>query len=202
MTKIVWITGRAATGKTTLIIEIEARLRSLGYTVHRLCDEDILFTLKAADTGHEHHWHADGDPARFRLRSGHLFDEGLRAISADLVKLLNSDRNVIAVVELARGRAEPIDVSYRRALDLIDPRLWACSSVFRLELPFASQATRNEHRAAMGGRTTPQDTLHDLYRDDDPEIFLRAGIWITNLQADTDPSANAAAVLRIAHLTP
>ncbi len=81
MTAVVWITGRAATGKSTLLATCLARLRHAGHAPLRLCDEELLFQLKHADTTHAHHYHPYGD-RRFLFRDGYLFDEGLRRISA------------------------------------------------------------------------------------------------------------------------
>jgi hypothetical protein len=195
MTAIVWITGRAATGKSTLLAELEARLRGRR-PVQRHCDEDLLFALKAADTEHLHHWHPGEDRERFLLRSSYFFDEGLRIINAALCDLVDFGANAVALVELARGRSGPIDVSYRRALELIEPRIWSHSAVFRLDLPFATQERRNERRAATG-RATPPDALADLYGDDDPESLGRAGIPLTTLPAVQDPAVLATAVLEI-----
>lgn len=202
MIRFVWITGRAASGKSTLIAEVEAHLRDGRRAVHRLSDEDLLFGLKTADISHEHHWHPDEDPARFLLRSGHFFDEGVRIISAHLVDLMRADDSSVAIVELARGRAAaPIDVSYRRALELTDQRIWPHSTVFRLVAPFAVQSERNRQRAAApGGRATPAAMLYDLYRDDDPDTLVQAGIPVVGLDGRADPRDNASVVLRAMNL--
>jgi adenylylsulfate kinase-like enzyme len=47
MTTVVWITGRAATDKSTLLAACLARLRRAGHDLLRLCDEELLFLLNS-----------------------------------------------------------------------------------------------------------------------------------------------------------
>lgn len=200
MTRILWITGRAATGKSTLVTELDTRLRAAGVTPYRLCDEDLLLALTSADHQHAHHRHPAGDPARFVPTSGYLFDQGLRIISRRLLRLIDASAEVV-LVEAARGRSAPVDVSYRRTLDLIDPRVWDHSFVFRLDTPLDVQITRNQQRLARTGHGTPEAILLDLYDQDDPAAFVRAGIPVTTLPTD-DPKSLAERVLRTAGLRP
>ena len=183
---IIWVTGRAATGKSTVISTVKAALNN---TPAVFSDEELLHELAHADTTHEHHWHPHGDH-RMAFRGGWLFDEGLRVISRNVLKI--ADRGGLALVEMARGSsAEGVDVTYRRALQLIHPAVWAHSTVYRLNASVDEQAPRNAQR----GGTTPDDIMATLYASDDPESFTRAGIPIVDIPAGTAPQEVAEAIL-------
>lgn len=198
--RLIWITGRAAAGKSTVVAELVSLLRARGVHPAVHVDEAILLDLVRADVGHQHHWHPGADH-RIAFRSGHLFDESLRVLNRRLVD--QADRGGVAVVELARGcHTPPVDVTYRRALDLLDGRLWACSTVFRLAVDFGVQLDRNAARRTGTGHGTPVDVMEALYRADDPESFTRAGVPITELPSSDPPPVNAARVLAALNLQP
>jgi hypothetical protein len=132
------------------------------------------------------------------FRTGHLFDEGLRSISRRLTALIEACAADVVLVELARGSpGPPIDVSYQRALNLIDRRVWQCSTVFRLGVPTPTQLERNRVRREYTGRGTPDEVMHNLYADDSPESFVDAGIPVTHLSSSFPPRVTAAQVLRL-----
>lgn len=190
---LVWITGRAAAGKSTLITELSTQLQARNLIATTYVDETILLDLVRADTDHVHHWHPERTH-RIAFRSGRLFDDSLRVLNGHLLSEL--DRGGLAIVELARGQHHPpVDVTYRRALDLLDPRLWPHSTVFRLDVDFTAQLHRNTTRSTGTRHGTPDDIMHTLYRDDDPTAFTDAGIPVTTLPASAPPRANAAQVL-------
>ncbi len=184
-TTVVWITGRAATGKSTLLAACRARLRAAGHEPLCLCDEELLFQLKRVDTSHAHHYHPHGDDARrFLFRDGELFDEGLRRISAAALAALQAGSPTFVLVELARGTSQaqpPVDLSWRRALELIDSRIWLSSLVFRLDAPLQVQLARNRQRTSDGQPHTPEQVLARLYHHDDPHSLTRAGIVVHSI---------------------
>lgn len=194
MTTIIWITGRAATGKTTVIAALDHALRARGTTPTILCDEHLLLGLVAADTAHRHHYHPHADH-RFTFGTGHLFDEAIRAINTELTALVHHGGDAIALVELARGAPGTVDVSYQRALELIDTRLWAHSTVYRLHVPFGTQLHRNHARARCAGHSVPEKVMRELYHRDDPAAFTRAGIRVISLPADAPPAQTAELIL-------
>lgn len=181
MIRIAWVTGRAAAGKTTVIAACVSQLRAQGLQPVVLSDERLLFRLKEADVEHRHHYHPHGDD-RFVFRDGYLFDEGLRQINARLVEAITSSSPDIVLVELARGQTTAVvDVSYQRALALVDSQVWAHSLVFRLEVPYRIQVERNRTRAVDKGGATPDEIMRDLYAHDDPESLTVAGITISTI---------------------
>jgi hypothetical protein len=180
MTRAIWITGRAATGKSTLIRELTARLTEIGQTPSVVTDEEILLGLVRADVGHRHHSHPQGDH-RISFTDGHLFDQGVIELGHRVDRHLSEEPGAgPVIVELARGCA-PIDVSYQRALDLLDPRLWARSRVYRLDVPWPVQTIRNHQRLHGSGKGPDLAILRQLYRRDDPRPFTAAGIAVTTL---------------------
>lgn len=194
MTTIIWITGRAATGKSTVIAAVDHALRTRGSTPTVLCDERILLDLVAADTEHRHHHHPYGD-TRFAFHDGHLFDQAVRAINTQLTAMVDRGDDGVVLVELARGVPGPVDVSYQRALELIEPRLWAHSTVYRLHTLFGTQLRRNHARTQRTGRGVPEQVMRSLYHRDDPAAFTRAGIRVLSLPADNTPTHNAELIL-------
>ena len=195
MTRVVWISGRAATGKSTLLAACLARLRHAGHHPLRLCDEELLFQLKHADTTHAHHYHPYGD-RRFLFRDGYLFDEGLRRISTRVLTAIQTGSPAIVLVELARGSAAPpVDLTWRHALDLIDPRIWPHSLVFRLDAPVQVQLDRNRQRTSDGQPHTPEQILHSLYAQDDPDSLIRAGIAVQPIPHTLPPGQAASLVI-------
>jgi hypothetical protein len=190
MTAVVWITGRAATGKSTLLAACLARLRQAGHDPLRLCDEELLFQLKHADTTHAHHYHPYGD-RRFLFRDGYLFDEGLRRIGAAVLAVLAGSPAYV-LIELARGSAAPpVDLTWRHALDLIHPRIWPHSLVFRLDAPVQVQLDRNRQRTTDGQPHTPEQILHSLYAQDDHDSLIRAGIAVQPIPHTLPPGQAA-----------
>lgn len=193
MIRVVWVTGRAGTGKSTLTAALDAQLRARGHAPLVLCDEQLLLDLARADVDHDHHWHPHGDE-RIAFRDGHLFDEGLRLINTRLLDHLAGSG--LALVELARGRhAPPIDVTYHRALQLVDRRVWHFSTVLRLDVAFGDQLARNRRRAAGTGRGTPEEIMYSLYSADDPESLTAAGIPVMTLPGLGDAAAGASWIL-------
>jgi Adenylylsulphate kinase len=198
--RLIWITGRAAAGKTTLINTLAERLRQheIDPAVHS--DEQILLQLAADDTGHLHHHHPHNDH-RIAFHTGHLFDESLRVLNSHLLAALDHDQT--AIVELARGSHHPpIDLTYRHAAHLFDQRLWRHSVVFRLQVDFATQLRRNAHRTTGTGAGTPEEIMARLYRRDDPTGFTAVGIPITTLSAADTPAANATRIISQLRLWP
>lgn len=158
MRRIAWITGRSAAGKSTVIAACVAGLRAGSREPLVLSDEELLFQLKEADVEHRHHYHPHGDH-RFLFRDGYLFDEGLRRINARLLEASATGSPDIVLVELARGATTAVaDVSYRRALDLVDPQVWAQSLVFYLGVTYSVQVQRN-HARSITGRATPEPVM-------------------------------------------
>ncbi|MGH8896519.1 MAG: hypothetical protein ACRDZ4_05705 [Egibacteraceae bacterium] len=189
-----WVTGRAATGKSTVIAACVARLRADSREPLVLSDEELLLQLQEADVEHRHHYHPHGDH-RFLFRDGYLFDQGLRRINARLLEAIASGSSDIVLVELARGAAAPVaDVSYRRALALIDPRVWAQSLVFHLDVSYRLQLQRNRARAIEKASATPAQVMRDLYTHDDHETLTTAGITVHTLPADC-PAKEVAAII-------
>jgi hypothetical protein len=190
MTPILWVTGRAATGKTTVVRAVRAELETRGEETTYLCDEALLYQLKADDTDHLHHWHPHHD-GRFEFRTGYLFDEGLRRINADLLSFLGRGSG-LAVVELARGGGTSVvDLTYRRALTLVDAQVWSHSTVVRLHADFATQRARNQERIQRTGHGTPEPIMTSLYQNDDPQSLTTAGIPILDVPASGPTSAAA-----------
>ncbi|MGH8900673.1 MAG: hypothetical protein ACRDYA_03095 [Egibacteraceae bacterium] len=181
MHRIVWITGRAAAGKSTVIAACVTRLRAYGHEPAVPSDEELLFRLKEADVEHCHHYHPHGDH-RFLFRDGYLFDEGLRRINARLLEVSATGSRDIVLVELARGATTAVaDVSYRRALELIAPLVWAQSLVFYLDVADSVQVQRNRARS-ITSRATPEPVMRDLYAHD-PESLAAAGIIVHAITA-------------------
>lgn len=198
MTQLIWITGRAATGKTTLIRELVTRLTEDGSQPLVVSDEEILLRLVRADTEHHHHAHPHGDH-RIVFRDGRLFDQGLIELGHRLQDALASASHRLVLVELARGCSAPIDVSYQRALDVLDPGLWDHSHVYRLNVPWPVQASRNNQRLRASGKGPDPSILRQLYRRDDPRPLAAAGIPVTTLPP-ANPAYLAQQILR-AHPT-
>lgn len=195
MTTLVWITGRAATGKSTLLAACLARLRQAGRDPLHLCDEDLLFQLKDADTTHAHHYHPHGD-RRFLFHDGYLFDEALRRISNTALSAIQTGSPALVLVELARGSASPpVDLTWRRALDLIDSHIWPHSLVFRLDAPVHVQLDRNRHRTPDRQPHTPEQILRSLYAHDDPDSLTRAGITVHPIPHTIAPDQAALLVI-------
>jgi hypothetical protein len=194
MTTVVWITGRAATGKSTVLTACLDQLHSTGQRLV-LCDEELLFQLKRADTTHSHHYHPHGDH-RFAFRDGYLFDEGLRRISTITLAAIQTGAADVVLVELARGSAvQPVDLTWRHALDLIDPRIWPHSLVFRLDAPVHFQLDRNRHRTTDGQPHTPEQILCSLYANDDPDSLTGAGITVHPIPHTMAPDQAASLVI-------
>ncbi len=182
-------------GQTTLLATCRARLRQAGHDPLHLCDENLLFQLKGADTTHAHHYHPHGDH-RFAFRDGYLFDEGLRRISNTALATIQTGSPTLLLVELARGTAQPpVDVTWRRALELIDPRIWPHSLVFRLEAPVHIQLDRNRHRTTDGQPHTPEQILRSLYANDDPQSLTSAGIGVHPIPHTMAPDQAASQVI-------
>lgn len=187
MTRAIWITGRAATGKSTLIRELTARFEEAGRAPALVSDEEILLGLVRLDVEHRHHSHPHGDH-RISFTDGHLFDQGITELGHRVQQHLSAGPGGgPVIVELARGCSAPLDLSYQRALDLLDPRLWARSRVYRLDVPWPVQTTRNHQRLHASGKGPDLAILRQLYRRDDPTPFTAAGITVTTL-----PPANPA----------
>lgn len=204
MTTLVWITGRAATGKSTLLAACLARFRAAGHYPWRLCDEELLFQLKRADTAHAHHYHPHGD-RRFLFRDGYLFDEGLRRISATALAAIHAGSPAVVLVELARGSAQPpLDLTWRHALDLIHPDIWPHSLVFRLHAPARVQLRRNRERTPDGQPHTPEQVLQNLYALDDADTLIQAGIGVYPIPHTLPPDQAASLVIKHArqHIHP
>lgn len=119
MRGIVWVTGRAAAGKSTVIMACVARLRSCGYEPAVLSDEQLLFRLKETDGKHRHHYHPYGDH-RFLFRDGYLFDEGLRWINAWLLKEIATGSPRIVLWSWRGGWWEGSLMSLPAGVDLVD----------------------------------------------------------------------------------
>ncbi|MGH8903943.1 MAG: hypothetical protein ACRDYA_20270 [Egibacteraceae bacterium] len=197
MRTIAWVTGRAAAGKSTLIAACVTRLRSRGCEPLVLSDEEVLFQLKEADVEHRHHYHPYGD-GRFLFRDGYLFDEGLRRINVRLLDAITSGPSDIVLVELARGAAATVaDVSYRRALDLVHPQVWAQSLVFYLDVSYQVQVERNHARVAEKRSVTPEQVMRDLYIRDDHESLTSAGITVHTVPAGCPAKETAAMILTL-----
>jgi hypothetical protein len=195
MTTVVWITGRAATGKSTLLAACLTKLHHAGRRPLVLCDEELLFQRKAADTAHAHHYHPHGDD-RFAFHDGYLFDEGLRRISTTSLFAIQTESPALVLVELARGSArQNIDLTWRHALDLIDPRIWPHSLVFRLDAPLQVQLDRNRHRSPDGQPHTPEQILRGLYAHDDPQSLSRGGITMHSIPQALPPEEAASLVI-------
>lgn len=191
--RLVWVTGRAAAGKSTVITELVRQLRQHGRHPVVYNDEDLLLALVRGDTHHRHHRHPHDDN-RIAFTTGHLFDQSLRLLNEHLVHELDIP-DALTIVELARGRhTPPVDVTYRRALDLLDPQLWARSLVFRLHVDVDAQLRRNTDRRTGTGAGTPEEVMRQLYTDDDPHTWTAAGIPITHLPAHDTPDRNAARI--------
>ncbi len=202
MTRVVWISGRAATGKSTLLAACLARLRHAGHHPLRLCDEELLFQLKQADTTHTHHYHPHDD-RRFLFRDGYLFDEGLRRISTRVLTAIQTGSPAIVLVELARGTAvAPVDLTWHHALDLIHPHVWPHSLVVRLDAPAQVQLDRNRQRTTDGQPHTPEQILHSLYAHNDPDTLAHAGIAVHPIPHTLPPDQAAALVIDTLHRTP
>lgn len=190
---LIWITGRAAAGKSTVIGHLAARLRERCLHPVIYNDEELLLALVRDDTGHRHHRHPHGD-GRLVFTTGDLFDESLRLLNQHLLHELSTP-GALAIVELARGRhAPPVDVTYRRAVQLFDRRLWPQSAVFRLDVDVDTQLARNAARRTGTGAGTPEEVMRALYTADDPEAFTAAGIDLHQLPAD-DPVGTADRIL-------
>ena len=197
--RLIWITGRAAAGKSTVIAHLAAALKQHRRYPVVYNDEDLLLGLVRADTHHHHHEHPGGDPQQIRFTTGHLFDESLRVLNAHLLHEITIP-GAIAIVELARGRHEPpVDLTYRRALQLFDARLWPHSTVFRLDIDVDTQLARNAARHTGTGNGTPDEIMRQLYTADDPQSFIDAGITVHPLLA-TDPAAAAQRILTLTDL--
>lgn len=191
--RLIWVTGRAAAGKSTVIGHLAARLRERQLYPVIYNDEELLLGLVRGDTDHRHHRHPHGDD-RLVFTTGHLFDQSLRLLNQHLLHELDIP-GALAIVELARGRhTPPVDVTYRRAVQLFDPRLWPHSTVFRLEVDVDTQLARNAARHTGTGAGTPEEVMQALYTADDPEAFTAAGIDLHQLPAG-DPADTAARIL-------
>ncbi|RCG19097.1 hypothetical protein DQ384_38110 [Sphaerisporangium album] len=201
MAWVIWVTGPAACGKSTLtrtVVELLTHERPEA-AVTVLSDEQLLLEAVAADLGHTHHRHPFGD-WRF-VADGYLFDEGVRRISDRLADLVAADPDAVAVVELARGgHADGVDVTYRHALDLIDPRLWQHSTVVALAVPWPERCRRNLARIRTSGHGTAAEVMEALYRGADPGEWRRAGITAHVLDGRTHPRELARQILTRARL--
>jgi adenylylsulfate kinase-like enzyme len=88
-----WVTGRAAAGKTTVVEFVRAALTEAGQDPVVLCDEQLLRQLAREDVSHSHHWHPHGDQ-HIALRDGWLFDEGLRIIGRNVLNVIDHGDSV------------------------------------------------------------------------------------------------------------
>ena len=112
-----WISGRAASGKSTLVkIATEACSRA-GIQTQNLCDEKFMLQIIGEDINHEHHYHPDNDE-KFLFKSGYPFNEGIRRISEECKRQLDlaHTKPMVAIIELARGKTEQLWISHFKRL--------------------------------------------------------------------------------------
>lgn len=166
---IIWVTGRAASGKSTFIRIAEEECRDAMLETVFLSDEKFLFQIINEDVTHMHHYHPFDDD-RFLFKTNYPFDEGIRRINERLNRILNLelDPPVVVLIEMARGRCQDvIDVSFQRAFSLIDPMVIRHSNFFYLKSRWVDQLERNRARQTDGEPHPPDSIMYDLYREDD-----------------------------------
>lgn len=168
---LLWATGRAACGKSTFVRIAEEECRDAMLDTISLCDEKMLFQVLDEDVDHLHHYHPHGDE-RFLFKSNHPFDEGIRRISSRLKRILEEPpaQTIVALVELARGKCNGImNVTFERAISLIDPLVIQESHFFYLQSGWMDQLERNRAREADGQPHPPDAVMEALYSEDDFE---------------------------------
>jgi hypothetical protein len=169
---ILWATGRAACGKSTFIRIATEECRNVSLDIVSLCDEGLLFQILDEDTDHVHHDHPFGD-ARFRLKSNYPFDEGIRRISTQLREMIDHppSKPVVALIELARGKVTDIlNVSFQRAISLLDPVVITNSHFVYLQSALNEQLERNRIRQQDGQPHPPDAVMESLYGSDDFDV--------------------------------
>jgi len=166
---LLWVTGRAACGKSTFARIAEEECRKTMIETLSLCDEKFMLQIIEEDKAHEHHYHPYDDE-RFLFKSNYPFDEGIHRISTQLKQLLQEKpkKPLVAIVELARGRCSGImNFSFERALSLIDPNVIQHSHFYYLHSSWEQQLERNRAREQDGQPHPPEFLLRELYSEDD-----------------------------------
>lgn len=172
---LLWVTGRAASGKSTFARLAQEECRKAALDTLSLCDEKLMLQIIEEDEAHEHHYHPYDDE-RFLFKSNYPFDEGIRRISSRLQELLQEKpkQPLVTIVELARGRCSGImNFTFERALQLIDPEVVRHSHFFYLHSDWEQQLARNRARERDGQPHPPDFIMRELYSEDD--FYLAAG---------------------------
>jgi dephospho-CoA kinase len=203
-TVLLWVTGRAASGKSTFARIAHKECKKMSLDILSLSDEALLFQIIEEDTLHEHHYHPHNDE-RFLFHSNYPFDEGIRRINTQLVELLNrkSIKPLVAIIELARGKCSDImNLSFKKALSLINEEVIDHSHFYYINTSWEKQLERNKARENDGKPHPPDSIMKDLYSDDDvKEVAEKISFEIVNNNGDL-PSFEAEVRLRIQKIIP
>ena len=168
---IVWVSGLAASGKSTFIELAKQLCKQNNVNCSFLSDEQFVFALNQEDEKHTHHTHPYDDN-HFLLTTNHHYDEGLRRISKILEKILENETNKIVFIELARGKKiGSFDVTFAQANKIIPKKIIKNSKFVYLYSSLKKRIVRNEKRRETSSLHPPRDFLEKLYKTDDFEKF-------------------------------
>lgn len=168
---IIWVTGSAASGKTTFI---EYFTQKFEFPYFLLTDAQEMLELNELDSEHKHHIHPKGEEG-FLLTSNYHFDESIRRLVAKSEKELER----FLIIEVARGKGSnlQIDLSFKRFLELVSPDIWNRSILIYLKASLDTRKARNDKRRknnfASGVEResfyVPSNALEQFFLEDDFE---------------------------------
>jgi len=184
--KFIFITGLAGSGKTTAVQIIKKQLSKVSIPFLVLSDEEMLFQLHLEDQEELHHYHPVINQECFLLKDNHFFDEGLSRINKELESINKRRIPVMVLVELARGsKSQALDVTYKRALQIIDKSIIKKSLIIYLETPFDLRMKRNQTRG-KNGEHTPKQIMREIYKTDDISILRNRSLNIIRVLNNKD----------------
>lgn len=168
---IVWVTGSAASGKTTFISLLTKKLQIF----HKvLTDAQEMLELNKLDIGHKHHTHPKGEEG-FLLTSSYHFDESIRRI----VDQITQEKEMFFIIEIARGVGTnaKIDLTFRRFIELIPSDVWSRSVLVYFNTPVNIRKDRNNLRRRVGFGSdirresfyVPSSAMEQFFLEDDFE---------------------------------
>lgn len=167
--RIIFVTGAAASGKSTAVKVAEAYFKEKGITHRLFSDEEEMFKLISADTGNDHHYFPPGKK-HFLFKDSFVFDEGLKRINSAILNEISSPTVNAILVEIARGgRSEHVDVTFNRALELLDQKITDRATFVFIQSSFKDRIKRNANRGDGQKEHTPAEVMRSIYIDVDIE---------------------------------
>lgn len=164
---VIWISGQAASGKSTVIRELSTLLPNCRI----LSDAEEMLRLNQEDVNHLYHSHPHGEGS-FLLTSSHHFDTSIRR----LVEKLKTETSKTTFVELARGggAANDIDLSYRRFLEIVPQKIFNSSVFLYIRADWQVRIARNSKRASIPAVNleresffVPAEAMESFFQRDD-----------------------------------